>query len=93
MQDQPSHNPTPRVAPQGTPEYAAQRRLLLELVVDPPTGGDHVADVAQRLDLSPEAIEAAAAVLQDVGLAWRIGRRLAASPSAIAFEALWRLRP
>lgn len=93
MQDQPSHDSLGRIATPGTPAYDAQRRLLLELIVDPPSGGDHVADLSQRLQIPVAAIEAAAATLQNVGLAWRIGRRLAASPPALAFEALWTVRP
>jgi hypothetical protein len=40
------------VAPPGTVEHEHQRRLLLELAVDPPERGDAIAELARTLGLA-----------------------------------------
>jgi hypothetical protein len=89
MQDHRSGRGPAHVAPPGTPEHEHQRRLLLELAVDPPAGGDEPADLALALDCSRAAIEAAGDVLVRAGLAERRGARLVASAATRALEALW----
>jgi hypothetical protein len=77
------------VAPPGTPEHEHQRRLLLELAVDPPPGGDEPAGLAIALGCSRAAVEAAADALILAGLAERRGARLFPSAATRALEALW----
>ena len=77
------------VARPGTPEYQQQRRLVLELAVMPPEGGDHPADLARTLGYSLAEIEAAADALIISGLAERRRGRLFASSPALALDALW----
>ncbi len=66
-----------------------QRRLLLELVVDPPEAGDRVHDLAARLRESPRAVAGAAAALAADGLAQLEDDVVRASRAALRFEALW----
>ncbi len=66
-----------------------QRRLLLELVVDPPPAGDRVADLAPRLGESPRAVIEAARELAAAGLAVVDDDVIRASAAALRFEALW----
>jgi hypothetical protein len=77
------------IAAPGTAAFDDQRLLLLELLVDPPEDGDALADLAAVLGRPERAVVAAASVLARVGLAERHGRRLRASPTALAFDALW----
>ena len=77
------------IASPGTAAFADQRLLLLELLVDPPEEGDAIADLAAVLGRPERAVVAAAAVLARVGLAERRGGLIRASPTALAFEALW----
>ena len=77
------------VARPGTPEFDHQRRLLLELAVDPPELGDAVAELASTLELTAGEVEAAAAALERAGLLVRRGGRLYAAPVVLAVEALW----
>ncbi|HTE63795.1 MAG TPA: hypothetical protein VK631_25790 [Solirubrobacteraceae bacterium] len=84
--------PDPRLAAIASPGTAAhddQRLLLLEILVDPPTDGDALADLAAVLGRPPDAVSAAAAALERAGLAERRDDRVRASPTALAFEALW----
>ncbi|HEX8103684.1 MAG TPA: hypothetical protein VF533_13795 [Solirubrobacteraceae bacterium] len=66
-----------------------QRRLLLELVVDPPEAGDRIADLAARLQETPRAVTEAAAALAATGLAVVDDDVVRASAAALRFEALW----
>ncbi len=66
-----------------------QRRLLLELVVDPPPEGDRIGDLAGRLDASPAELDRAAAALAASGLAVRDDDVVRASAAALRFEELW----
>lgn len=77
------------IAPPGTAAFDDQRLLLLELLVDPPEDGDAIADLAAVLGRPEGAVVAAASVLARVGLVERRGPRLRASPTALAFDALW----
>jgi predicted transcriptional regulator len=79
----------PALASPGTAAFDDQRLLLLELLVDPPPDGDAIADLARVLDRPPEAVAAAAAALARAGLAERVGGRVRATPTALAFDALW----
>jgi DNA-binding MarR family transcriptional regulator len=81
--------PPAGVARPGSTEFEHQRRLLLELAVDPPPLGDGVAELADTLDVGPAQIEAAAAGLERAGLLERRGGRLFASPTTRAIELLW----
>jgi hypothetical protein len=89
MQDHRSDRWPPLVAHPGTPEFEHQRRLLLELAVEPPVEGDRPADLARSLEFDPEAIDAAADVLIAAGLALRRGGRLFPSVPTLALDALW----
>jgi hypothetical protein len=79
------------VAPPGTPAHEHQRRLLLELAVEPPTAGDRVEDLARTLELTPVALKAAADALIAVGLVERRDGRLFPSAATRAIDALWPL--
>jgi hypothetical protein len=79
------------VARPGTPEFEPQRRLLLELAVDSPANGDSIGDLSAILEVPPAALEAAAAVLERLGLCERRGERLYATTALRAVEALWPL--
>jgi hypothetical protein len=81
--------PSAGVARPGSPAFEHQRRLLLELAVDPPPDGDAVAALASALELAPDQVEAAAAGLERAGLAERRGGRLFATPAVLAVDALW----
>lgn len=77
----------------GSRRYEDQRRLILELVVDPPRRGDDPRALAAALRRPPAAIEDAAAALARAGLAERHAGRVRASAAALAFEALWPIAP
>ena len=79
------------VARPGTSEHDDQRRLVLELAVEPPAAGDRPADLARTLQLSPQALETAAEALIGAGLAERRDGRLFPSAATRALEALWPL--
>ena len=89
MQDDPSAGWPAAVARPDTPRHEHQRRLVLELAVDPPAEGDHPSDLARTLGFSRAAIEAAADGLIAAGLAERRHGRLFASPATMALDALW----
>ena len=79
------------VAPAGTPAHEHQRRLILELAVEPPPDGDRVEDLAKTLDLTPVALKAAADALIAVGLCERRDGRLFPSSATRAMDARWPL--
>jgi hypothetical protein len=89
MQQHRSAGTSAGVARPGSPAFEHQRRLLLELAVDPPADGDAVPDLAAALALSAEQVEAAAAGLERAGLVERRGGRLLATPPVMAVELLW----
>lgn len=75
----------------GTRAHEHQRRVILELAIEPPAAGERPEDLARVLALSPAAVEAAAAALIAAGLAERRDGRLFPSPATRALEALWPL--
>lgn len=79
------------VARPGTQAHENQRRLVLELAVEPPPDGDRPADLARALELSTEALEAAADALIAAGLAERRDGRLFPSAATRALDVLWPL--
>jgi hypothetical protein len=76
----------------GSPAFAAQRAVLLELVVDPPPAGDPVDELPGRLGHSPDAIDAAIDALAALGLARRRAGSVHATPAARRFEELQLVR-
>ena len=70
-------------------EYLAQKIVLLELVVDPPTAGDHLDDLRARLGLPPDIVEPAATALELVGLVERRADVVRSTFAASYFEYLW----
>jgi hypothetical protein len=74
-------------------DHRAQRIVLLELVVCPPTEGDRLDELIDRLDLPPDSVEPAVTALELVGLAEREGDVVRASLAANYFEHLWPVRP
>jgi biotin operon repressor len=89
MQDDPSARWPAAVARADTPQHEHQRRLVLELAVDPPAEGDHPSDLARTLGFSRAAIDAAADGLVAAGLAERRDGRLFATVATRALDALW----
>jgi hypothetical protein len=79
------------VARPGTPAHEHQRRLILELAIEPPVDGERPEDLARVLELSPVAINAAARALVAAGLVERRNGRLFPSRATRALEALWPL--
>ena len=79
------------VARPGTPAHEHQRRLILELAIEPPEGGERPEDLARVLELSPAAIASAADSLIEAGLVERRDGRLFPTQPTRAIEALWPL--
>jgi hypothetical protein len=79
------------IARPGTQAYDDQRRLVLELAVEPPADGDRLSDLARTLQLTPQALEAAAGALIAAGLAERRDGRLFPTVATRALDALWPL--
>jgi hypothetical protein len=77
------------IASPGTAAYDDQRLLLLELLVDPPPEGDAMPDLAAVLERPADAVAGAVAALVRAGLAVCDDNRVRASPTALAFDALW----
>jgi hypothetical protein len=89
MQDHRSpHWPAPIASP-GTSAFDDQRLLILELLVDPPAGGDRFDALSATLGRSVPDLRRAAAALARAGLASVERDRVMASPAAVAFDALW----
>lgn len=89
MQD----NPNSGNSPVQSDDDEVGRRVLLELVVDPPDDGDDLIELAERLEAAPEAVAAAVLDLEVYGLAHVRGTAVFASRSALRFDALWPIRP
>lgn len=79
------------VARPGTPAHEHQRRLVLELAIEPPAAGERPEDLARVLGLPQVALEAAAGALVAAGLVERREGRLFPSRATRALEALWPL--
>jgi hypothetical protein len=89
MQAHRTHQWPAVVARPGTPEHEHQRRLILELAVEPPVGGERPEDLARVLELLPAELEPAADALVAAGLVERRDGRLFPSEATRAVEALW----
>ena len=87
----PDRGPAALASP-GTAAFDDQRLLLLELLVDPPPGGDPIAGLARALERTRGAVEAGVAALAAAGLAERDGDRVRATAAALAFDRLWPVR-
>lgn len=74
--------------PPGSPAFAAQRALLLELVVDPPAAGDPVAELPRRLGHARHDVDAAIEELAALGLVHRRAGSVRATAAARRFEEL-----
>jgi hypothetical protein len=89
MQDHPNPGAPPSVPPRDSADHEAQRWVLLELVTDPPAGGDDINRLADVLRERPDRIAAAVDALVAVGLATRDGHSVRATAAALRFDALW----
>jgi hypothetical protein len=74
-------------------QYTAQRLVLLELIVDPPTGGDRFEDLCETLGLADVDADAAVSALTAAGLAGRRTHVVFASITARYFEHLLPVTP
>lgn len=81
-----------RLPDPGSLEYAAQRVILLELVVDPHAGGDRFEDLCDTLGLADVDAHEAVAALAAAGLAKRHANVVVASTAAQCFEHLWPIK-
>jgi hypothetical protein len=77
----------------GSAEYAAQRLVLLELVIAPSPDGDELSYLQRVLDVPDAAVEPAVSALEAAGLAARDGAVVRATPPARYFDHLWPVRP
>jgi hypothetical protein len=89
MQDHRSPGWPEAIAAPGTTAYDDQRLLMLELLVDPPAGGDRLEALSSRLERGVPALRDAARALAGAGLATVSRDRIAATPVAVALDALW----
>jgi hypothetical protein len=89
MQDHRTAPDPTGVARPFTQEHEHQRRLVLELAVEPPIEGDHPVVLARTLGYSVPELEAAAEALIAAGLAERRDGRLFASRATRALDVLW----
>ena len=76
-----------------SPEYRAQRVVLLELVASPPPEGDRISYLRDYLPVPSHTIAPAIAALETIGLATQLDGRVWATPAARYFEYLWPVRP
>jgi hypothetical protein len=76
----------------GSRAFAAQRAVLLELVIDPPAGGDPADALPGRLGHDADAIANAIDELVALGLVDRRAGSVHASPAALRFEELGLVR-
>ena len=90
MQDHRTAAATNGVArPPTSHAHHVQRRLLLELVTDPPADGDTIEDLTASLGEPRGDIESAVAALGVCGLAERRAQTVRASKAARRFDELW----
>jgi hypothetical protein len=92
MHDHRNGGPSSGLPDPDSPEYQAQKLVLLELVVDPPRAGDLLSTLEKRLPIGSASIEPAIAALEIAGLAQRDGDIVRATPPARYFEHLWPVR-
>jgi hypothetical protein len=93
MHGHPNGGPPPGLPDPGSLEYAAQRLVLLELVVDPPPAGDRFDELCETLGLADVDADEAVAALATVGLAARQSNVVLASVAARYFEHLLPVKP
>jgi hypothetical protein len=74
-------------------QYTAQRLVLLELVVDPPAGGDRSDDLCEAVGLAEVDGHEALGALAAAGLASQETDLVIASTAARYFEHLWPVKP
>jgi predicted transcriptional regulator len=92
MHDQRSQARPPGAVPSAARSEVIERRVLLELITDPPPQGDDLAQLAARLDEPPLAVERAVTALERAGLALRDEDVVRATPAARRFDQLWPIR-
>ena len=73
-------------------ERHVQRRVLLELVTQPPAEGDEITKLAWGLNELRADVDAAVDALAEVGLAARDGDRVRPTAAALRFDELWPVR-
>ncbi|MBA2513636.1 MAG: hypothetical protein H0V26_04805 [Solirubrobacterales bacterium] len=89
MHDHRNGGPPSRLPNPYSLEYHAQKVVLVELVVTPPSEGDPLDELLERLPLPRHSVEPAVAALELAGLALREGHIARASAPALYFEHLW----
>jgi hypothetical protein len=89
MQGQGNERPPIELPVPASPEYEAQKLVLLELVVDAPPEGDDVERICGLLDATTDEVDAALDALVGAGLVERHPERARASLAARYFEHLW----
>jgi hypothetical protein len=89
MQGNRNGGPPTRLPDPDSLQYRAQKVVLLELVVTPPTEGDRIDELTDRLCVPGNAIVPAIAALEVAGLANRNGDIARATAAALHFEHLW----
>jgi hypothetical protein len=82
-------DPPAGVARPGSPEFEHQRRVVLEVAVDPPPDGTSVAVLAADVELTAAQVDAASAGLERAGLVERRAGRLRPTLALRALETLW----
>jgi predicted transcriptional regulator len=93
MHGHPNGGPPLRLPHPGSLEYTTQRLVLLELVVDPPAGGDRFDELCETLGLADVDADEAVAALAVAGLVERRADAVRASQAARYFEHLWPVCP
>jgi hypothetical protein len=93
MPDQGNRGPQSALPDVGSPDWWAQRVVLAELVVTPPSGGDTLSYLREYLPIEPDAVEPAIAALEGVGLVTRYREIVRATAVAKYVEHLWPIRP
>jgi len=93
MHDQPSPARRPGATPSDGRCAFIERRVLLELVTDPPADGDEPAQLATCLSERVEDVDLAVTALEQAGLARRERGTVHATIAARRFDALWPIRP
>lgn len=93
MHDHRNGGPPPRPPAHDRIAYRAEQVVILELVVCPPEKGDRLDELIERLGVPAASVEPAVTALERAGLARREGDVVRASPAALYFEHLWRVKP
>ncbi len=88
MHDHRNGGPPRRLPNPDSLEYRAQKVVLVELVMTPPSEGDRLDELIERLPLPRHSVEPAVAALEQAGLAVRKDHVARASAPALYFEYL-----